>query len=106
LDNWWGYTEFAPEFGFRSEVRTRGRRAGNSLGNYFWAQAGNSLRLLFAKHATCWQEKRLLIMPEVHQIDIHHVAKLARLALTEEEAGRFESQLDGILSYIDTLTQL
>ncbi len=72
---------------------------------YFWAQAGNSLRLLFAKHATCWQEKRLLIMPEAHQIDIHHVAKLARLALTEEEAGRFESQLDGILSYIDTLTR-
>ena len=20
LDNWWGYTEFAPEFGFRSEI--------------------------------------------------------------------------------------
>ena len=44
-------------------------------------------------------------MPEVHQIDIHHVARLARLALTDEEAKRFESQLDGILSYIDTLTR-
>ncbi|MDB6005389.1 MAG: hypothetical protein JWR15_2376, partial [Prosthecobacter sp.] len=27
-------------------------------------------------------------MPEVHNIDIHHVAKLARLSLTEEEASR------------------
>lgn len=44
-------------------------------------------------------------MPEAHPIDIHHVAKLARLTLTEEEACRYASQLDGILSYIDTLTQ-
>ena len=44
-------------------------------------------------------------MPEAHSIDIHHVAKLARLALTEEEAGRYGAQLDGILSYIDTLTK-
>ncbi len=44
-------------------------------------------------------------MSEAHQIDIHHVAKLARLALTEDEARRFETQLDGILSYIDTLTR-
>lgn len=44
-------------------------------------------------------------MPEVHQIDIHHVAKLARLSLTEDEAGRYAAQLDGILTYIDTLTR-
>lgn len=44
-------------------------------------------------------------MPEAHQIDIHHVAKLARLSLTEEEASRYASQLDGILTYIDTLTR-
>jgi aspartyl-tRNA(Asn)/glutamyl-tRNA(Gln) amidotransferase subunit C len=44
-------------------------------------------------------------MPEAHQIDIHHVAKLARLSLTEEEASRYASQLDDILSYIDTLTR-
>ncbi len=44
-------------------------------------------------------------MPEIHHIDIHHVAKLARLALTEEEAGLYAVQLDGILSYIDTLTR-
>ncbi len=44
-------------------------------------------------------------MPEAHQIDIHHVAKLARLALTDEEAKRYESQLNGILTYIDTLTR-
>ncbi|MCB1277062.1 Asp-tRNA(Asn)/Glu-tRNA(Gln) amidotransferase subunit GatC [Prosthecobacter sp.] len=44
-------------------------------------------------------------MPEAHQIDIYHVAKLARLDLTEEEAGHYGAQLDGILSYIDTLTR-
>lgn len=44
-------------------------------------------------------------MAAAHQIDIRHVAKLARLSLTEEEAGRYATQLDGILSYIDTLTK-
>lgn len=44
-------------------------------------------------------------MPAAHQIDINHVAKLARLTLTSEEASRYAAQLDGILSYIDTLTQ-
>ncbi len=44
-------------------------------------------------------------MPEAHQIDILHVAKLARLDLTEEEASRYKEQLGGILTYIDTLTR-
>lgn len=44
-------------------------------------------------------------MPAAHQIDIHHVAKLARLTLTEDEATRYAAQLDGILTYIDTLTK-
>lgn len=44
-------------------------------------------------------------MPETHLIDIHHIAKLARLRLTEEEAGRYHAQLEGILSYIDTLSR-
>lgn len=44
-------------------------------------------------------------MPESHLIDIHHIARLARLQLTEEEAGRYRAQLEGILSYIDTLSR-
>lgn len=44
-------------------------------------------------------------MPDTHHIDIHHVAKLARIALTDEEAAGYESQLEGILTYIDTLTR-
>jgi aspartyl-tRNA(Asn)/glutamyl-tRNA(Gln) amidotransferase subunit C len=80
-------------------------RAGNRTISFsFEAQAANSLRLLFAKLAACWQESRLP-MPAAHQIDIHHVAKLARLTLTEDEAARYAAQLDGILTYIDTLTQ-
>lgn len=44
-------------------------------------------------------------MPEAHKIDIQHVAKLARLKLTDEESKHYAEQLDGILSYIDTLTK-
>jgi len=44
-------------------------------------------------------------MPESHQIDIHHIARLARLQLTEEEALQYHAQLEGILSYIDTLSR-
>lgn len=44
-------------------------------------------------------------MPESHQIDIHHIARLARLQLTEEEAIQYHAQLEGILSYIDTLSR-
>jgi aspartyl-tRNA(Asn)/glutamyl-tRNA(Gln) amidotransferase subunit C len=38
------------------------------------------------------------------QIDIHHIAKLSRLALTDEEAKRYEEQLNRILGYIDQLS--
>ncbi len=44
-------------------------------------------------------------MPEAHKIDINHVARLARLKLTDEEAAHYAEQLDGILTYIDTLTR-
>lgn len=40
-----------------------------------------------------------------HQINIPHVATLARLKLTEDEVARYDAQLDGILTYIDTLTK-
>jgi aspartyl-tRNA(Asn)/glutamyl-tRNA(Gln) amidotransferase subunit C len=35
--------------------------------------------------------------------DVEHVARLARLALSEAEAERMREQLSGILDYIDTL---
>ncbi|MFM2177959.1 MAG: hypothetical protein RL015_2057 [Verrucomicrobiota bacterium] len=38
------------------------------------------------------------------QIDIHHIAKLSRLALTDEEAKRYEEQLNRILGHIDQLS--
>jgi aspartyl-tRNA(Asn)/glutamyl-tRNA(Gln) amidotransferase subunit C len=40
-----------------------------------------------------------------HPIDIHHVAKLARLKLTETEAATYGAQLDHILDYIAALDQ-
>ncbi len=39
-------------------------------------------------------------------IDIAHVARLARLKLSEEEAAEFTPQLETILTYIDTLNEL
>jgi aspartyl-tRNA(Asn)/glutamyl-tRNA(Gln) amidotransferase subunit C len=38
--------------------------------------------------------------------DVEHVARLSRLALGEAEVERMREQLDGILSYIDTLRAL
>lgn len=40
-----------------------------------------------------------------HQINIPHIATLARLKLTAEEEAKYNAQLDGILAYIDTLTR-
>ncbi len=38
--------------------------------------------------------------------DVEHVAKLARLALTEEEKTLFTGQLEKILTYVEQLNKL
>jgi len=38
--------------------------------------------------------------------DVHYIAKLARLALKEEEVAVFEAQLGRILNYIDILNEV
>ncbi len=38
--------------------------------------------------------------------EVEHVAKLARLELTEQEADTFTGQLDAILAYVDKLKEL
>ena len=38
--------------------------------------------------------------------EVHHVARLARLSLTDEELERMREQLDAILAYIDKLREL
>ena len=38
--------------------------------------------------------------------EVEHVARLARLELTNEEKERMRAQLDSILSYIDKLNEL
>lgn len=40
------------------------------------------------------------------QIDIAHIARLARLKLTEAEVAEFTPQLDRILSYIGELNEI
>lgn len=42
----------------------------------------------------------------INQHDIEHVARLARLALTEEEKLLFTGQMGAILSYVETLNEL
>jgi aspartyl-tRNA(Asn)/glutamyl-tRNA(Gln) amidotransferase subunit C len=37
--------------------------------------------------------------------DVEHVARLARLALSEEEKERYTAQLESILEYIDKLNK-
>lgn len=38
------------------------------------------------------------------EINIHHIAKLSRLALTDEEATCYQEQLSRILGHIDQLS--
>ena len=45
-------------------------------------------------------------MAKITRKEVEHVARLARLELTEEEKVRMTAQLDAILGYIETLSQL
>ena len=45
-------------------------------------------------------------MAELVQIDVQHVARLARLNLTEEEAKLFQAQLGRVLEYANKLREL
>ena len=45
-------------------------------------------------------------MAKITRKEVEHVARLARLELTEEEKQRLTAQLDAILGYIDTLNQV
>jgi aspartyl-tRNA(Asn)/glutamyl-tRNA(Gln) amidotransferase subunit C len=43
---------------------------------------------------------------KITRAEVEHVARLARLELTEEEKGRMTAELDAILGYMDTLDAL
>jgi aspartyl-tRNA(Asn)/glutamyl-tRNA(Gln) amidotransferase subunit C len=45
-------------------------------------------------------------MSEPVELDVAHVAKLARLSLTEEETKLFQAQLGRVLEYADKLREL
>ena len=45
-------------------------------------------------------------MGKITRQEVEHVARLARLELSEEEKARMTEQLDAILGYIDKLNQL
>ena len=45
-------------------------------------------------------------MAESTALNIDHVAKLARIALTDEEKKRFSSQLGNVLEYIEQLKEV
>jgi len=43
---------------------------------------------------------------KISKKDVEHVAKLARLDLTEEEKEKFSRQLSNVLSYVDKLREV
>jgi len=45
-------------------------------------------------------------MSSAPDLNIDHVAKLARLALTPEEKTRYSAQLGDVLAYIETLKEV
>lgn len=51
-----------------------------------------------------WSESRPLMASD--RIDIRHVARLARLALTEEEIATYGAQLGDLMSHVDELGKL
>jgi len=47
-----------------------------------------------------------MVMMHISEEEVRHVAKLARLALSEEEVKRFQRQLEEILEYVAKLQEL
>ena len=45
-------------------------------------------------------------MPRITRSEVHRVAKLARLALSDAEADRMTNDLDHILEYVEKLREL
>ncbi len=45
-------------------------------------------------------------MAKITRKDVEHVARLARLELSEDEKARMTDQLDAILGYFDSLSRL
>jgi len=45
-------------------------------------------------------------MAGTSDLDVAHVAKLARINLTEDEAKAFQKQLDDVLKYVEKLRQV
>jgi len=39
-------------------------------------------------------------------MDVAYVARLARIAVTDEEAARYQSQLDQVLAYVEKVREL
>ena len=52
------------------------------------------------------QAEIMTTQAKITRKDVEHVARLARLALSEEEKERYTAQLESILEYIDKLNQL
>ena len=46
------------------------------------------------------------ILEEAVKIDVGYVAELARLELTAEEKALFQSQLDGIVKYVEKISEV
>lgn len=45
-------------------------------------------------------------MPPMKQEEIAHLARLARIKLTNEELHRFEGELSSIVSYVSTISEI
>ncbi|AEX41763.1 Asp-tRNA(Asn)/Glu-tRNA(Gln) amidotransferase subunit GatC [Corynebacterium diphtheriae bv. mitis] len=45
-------------------------------------------------------------MPEISRDEVAHLAKLSRLALTDEELDRFAEQIDGIIGNVSAVQQV
>lgn len=45
-------------------------------------------------------------MPEISRDEVSHLAKLSRLALSQEELDKFAEQIDGIVAHVSVVQQV
>lgn len=45
-------------------------------------------------------------MPDISRAEVAHLAKLARLALSDEELDQFAEQIDGIIGHVSAVQQV
>lgn len=59
--------------------------------------------------AMCWWKQKILNRPDNYMLSkeqVEHIAKLARIQLSQEEIEKFQKDLGSVLEYFDALKEI